>query len=347
MKAAVLTGIKKIEIVDVPEPASPAEGEVLLQVNMVGVCGSDVHYYAEGRIGTQKVEYPYRIGHEFSGTIIETGSGVSNLKPGDRVAVDPAVSCGVCDQCLSGRENTCRNINFLGCPEELDGCLCERILMPASCCVLLPPELSLGDGALVEPLSVGLYAVRHLSGIKPGQTAGILGCGPIGLSVLLPLVTIAGVERVFTTDKIDSRHLLAAKHGACWTGNPEKEDVTGEILAREPNGLDLVFECCGQQDAIDQAVEMLTPGGKLVIIGIPDVPRISFAMDRIRKKELCIQNVRRQNGYVQPAIDFITAGNPVDFMITHTFSLEESGEAFSLVADYGDGVVKAMVEVAG
>ncbi len=345
MKAAVLTGIKQIEIVDVPEPAPPSDLEVLLQVNMVGVCGSDVHYFTEGKIGTQNVTFPYRIGHEFSGTVLETGRAVTSLNPGDRVAVDPAVACGACDQCLAGRENTCRNINFLGCPDELAGCLCERIVMPESCCILLPQELSLGEGALVEPLSVGMYAVEHLSGIKPGQAVGILGCGPIGLSVLLPLAHKIGIKKIFATDRIDSRHQVAGKHGACWTGNPDNEDVTGTILEHEPNGLDMVFDCCGKQEALDQAVEMLKPGGKLVIIGIPETPRISFAMDRIRKKELCIQNVRRQNDFVKPAIDFIAAGNDVSFMITHTFPLEKSGEAFTLVSDYGDGVIKAMVQI--
>ena len=345
MKAAVLTGIRQIEIIEVPEPAHPAPSEVLLKVDMVGVCGSDVHYYAEGRIGTQSVTYPYRIGHEFSGTVLETGKAVSHLKPGDRVAVDPAVSCGKCDQCLAGRENTCRNILFLGCPKELAGCLCERITMPARCCFPISSGMSLAEGALVEPLSVGMYAVEHLSGIRPGQTAGLLGCGPIGLSVLLPLVHRSGVKKVYATDRINSRHLLAGKHGACWTGNPDSEDIVSSILRLEPDGLDMVFDCCGKQEALDQAVEILKPGGKLMIIGIPEVPRISFAMDRIRKKELCIQNVRRQNEFVKPAINFIEAGNEAGFMITHTFPLEEAGKAFDLVAGYHDGVVKAMIRI--
>lgn len=345
MKAAVLTGIKKIAIIEVPEPAPVAEDEVLLQVEMVGVCGSDVHYYAEGRIGTQHVSYPYRIGHEFSGTVLKAGKAVTTLRPGDRVAVDPAVSCGECDQCLAGRENTCRNIQFLGCPDELDGCLCERIVMPASCCIPLAPEMTLEQGALVEPLSVGMYAVEHLSGIKPDQTIGILGCGPIGLSVLVALVTKPGTGRIFATDRIDSRHQLAAGHGACWTGNPEREDIVKSILGQKPNGLDVIFECCGKQEAIDQAVEMLKPGGRLLLIGIPENPRISFAMDRSRKKELCIQNVRRQNNFVKPAIDLVAKGNGVDFMITHTFSLEKAGEAFNLVNGYRDGVVKAMIRI--
>jgi len=345
MKAAVLTGIKEIAIIEVPEPLPVGPDEVLLQVEMVGVCGSDVHYYAEGRIGTQHVTYPYRIGHEFSGTVLEIGKGVTGLRTGDRVAVDPAVSCGRCDQCLAGRENTCREMMFLGCPDELDGCLCERIVMPAVCCIPITPAMSLGQGALVEPLSVGMYAVEHLSGIRPGQTAGILGCGPIGLSVLVSITARPGAGRIFATDRIDSRQRLAAGHGADWSGNPDREDIVAKMLEQEPDGLDVVFECCGKQEAIDQAVEILKPGGRLLIIGIPEEPRISFAMDRIRKKELCIQNVRRQNAFVKPAVDLIAAGHNVDFMLTHTFPLEKAGEAFDLVNGYRDGVVKAMIRI--
>ena len=345
MKAAVLTGIKELQIIDVPEPAPPAEGEVLLQVNMVGVCGSDVHYYAEGRIGTQHITYPYRIGHEFSGTVLEAGTGVDNLRPGDRAAVDPAVACGTCDQCRAGRENTCRNINFLGCPGELNGCLTEKIVMPAGCCFSIPENLSLAEGALVEPLSVGLYAVNHLSGIKLGLSSAVLGCGPIGLSTLLALEAVPGRGNIYATDLIDERLHAALEHGAAWGGNPNKVDIVTALLQREPDGLDLVFDCCGKQEALDQAVEILKPGGKLVIIGIPEVARISFAMDKIRKKELSIQNVRRQNDYVQPAIDFIAGGRDAGFMVTHTFSLEDSARAFDLVDGYRDGVIKAMIQV--
>jgi len=345
MKTAVLTGIREIEIIEVPEPPAPAPSEVLLKVEMVGVCGSDVHYYAEGRIGTQHVTYPYRIGHEFSGTVLETGTDVDNLRPGDRVAVDPAVACGKCDQCRAGRENTCRNMRFLGCPGELNGCLTEKIVMPAGCCFPIPENLSLAEGALVEPLSVGLYAVNHLSGIKPGLNSAVLGCGPIGLSTLLALEAVPERGSIYATDLVDERIQAALEHGAAWGGNPEKVDIEASLLQREPDGLDLVFDCCGKQEALDQAVEVLKPGGKLVIIGIPEVPRISFAMDRIRKKELCIQNVRRQNGYVQPAIDFIAGGREAGFMVTHTFSLEESSQAFDLVYGYRDGVIKAMIRV--
>lgn len=344
MKAVVLTGIEQMELVEMPEPVIESADGVLLQVGSVGVCGSDVHYYRTGRIGSQVVEYPYRVGHEFAATVLEVGSGVTRVKPGDRVAIEPAMSCGACDQCLAGRPHTCRTLRFLGCPGQADGCLSERFVMPEACCYPIGPNTSFDEAAVAEPLSIGVYSVGQ-SVPMPGARIGILGCGPIGLSVLLPAVA-GGVEKAYVTDKIDARLDVARDAGAQWIGNPDKLDVVDAITADEPLLLDAVFECCGQQEALDQAVELLKPGGKLMLIGIPTVDRISFPIDKLRRKELCIQNVRRQNECVQPALDMIESGAvDVSFMITHRFPLERCKEAFDLVAAYGDGVVKAMVQV--
>jgi L-iditol 2-dehydrogenase len=134
MQAAALTAPGTMSLVERPETEQPSADEVLIKVEAVGVCGSDIHYYREGRIGGQVVEYPFVVGHEFSGIVLEVGTSVTRVKTGDRVAVDPAVSCGVCDQCRGGRAHTCRNLRFLGCPGQMEGCLVERIVMPARCC---------------------------------------------------------------------------------------------------------------------------------------------------------------------------------------------------------------------
>jgi L-iditol 2-dehydrogenase len=300
-----------------------------------------VHYYATGRIGSQVVRYPYRVGHEFSATVMETGGAVRNLKPGMLVAVDPAMPCGRCDQCRAGRAHTCRHIRFLGCPGQAQGCLCERVVMPSHCCFPVGNALSPESAALCEPLSIGMYAV-NLSVPMAGAKIGVLGCGPIGLSVMLP--AIAQGAAVFATDRIDARLDVARRAGARWTGNPDRRDIVAAILAEEPLQLDAVFECCGKQEAIDQAVKLIKPGGKLMFVGIPEADRISFQMDLMRRHELCIQNVRRQNGFVQPTIDALAAGRlKPEFMVTHRFSLEEAGEAFDTVSEYADGVIKAMV----
>jgi L-iditol 2-dehydrogenase len=344
MKAMVLTGLRAMEARTVPDPRIAHDTDVLLQVEVVGVCGSDVHYYTTGRIGSQVVQYPYAVGHEFAATVLRVGAKVRRLKPGDRVAVEPAMSCGECDQCRAGRRHTCRKLRFLGCPGQADGCLSEFIVMPEECCFPLPAGMSLEQAALAEPLSIGLYAAK-LAALPPAARIGILGCGPIGLSVLLPAV-MQGAARIYVTDRIAARLAMAQRAGATWTGNPDQEDIVAAIAEREPLLLDVVFECCGKQEALDQAVQLLKPGGTLLLIGIPTVDRISFAIDLLRRKELRLQNVRRQNECVQAAIDLIASKKVnVDALVTHRFPFERSKEAFDLVDEYRDGVVKAMIHM--
>ena len=345
MKSIVLTDILDMEMREIPDPGVVKPDDVLLQVCTVGVCGSDIHYYKTGRIGSQVVEYPYAVGHEFSGKVIAVGSAVTRVKPGDNVAVDPAMPCRNCDQCRIGRLHTCRNLKFLGCPGQADGCLSERIVMPEGSCFKVGSDMSLEDAAIVEPLSIGVYAVQLSAISMKDAKIGILGFGPIGMSVLLPALA-EGASTVYVTDKINARLDIARASGVTWAGNRDAVDVVSEITDQEPGLLDVVFECCGEQEALDDAIELLKPGGKLMFIGIPEVDRVSFACDRIRRKEICIQNVRRQNECVQPAIDLIEQGRvDISKMITHRYSLAKTKDAFDLVCDYADGVMKAVVNV--
>ena len=333
MKIAYLTGIRRVELDDGPEPKLQRPDDVLINVITVGVCGSDMHYYRTGRIGDMVVEYPFAVGHEFCGEVLEVGPEVDRVRRGDRVAVDPLIPCGRCDQCTAGREHTCRDQVFLGCPGQMQGCLAERIVMPQRCCYPVPETLTSEQAALIEPFSIGLYAQR-LAGDMAGKSVAILGVGPIGLCVLLA-ARAAGAERVFVTDIRDNRARLAAECGADWAGNPEKQDVVAEILRRQPEGVDFAYECAGEQETLDQAVGVLTPGGKVLIVGIPEFERFSFRADVTRRNELSIQSVRRQNRCVQPAIDMVAKGKVhLDALVTHRFPLERTQEALDLVADY-------------
>lgn len=344
MNAVQLTGLRQMALRTVPDPELRRPDDVLLRIRAVGVCGSDVHYYTTGRIGSQVVAYPFAVGHEASGVVEAVGPAVRRVKPGDRVAIDPPVSCHTCDQCRGGRHHTCRTLKYLGCPGQLEGCLGELLVMPEECCFPVPESMTFAAAALIEPLSIGVYAVRQSIPMQ-GARVGILGMGPIGCSVMLPALA-AGAGAVYVTDRIDSRCELARAHGASWAGNPDREDIVAEVSRREPLLLDVVFECCGQQSALDQAVALLKPGGKLMIIGIPEFDRYSFDVETARRRELCFQNVRRQNGCVQAALDLVTSGKVrPGFMVTHTFPLARAQEAFDLVAAYGDGVLKAIVEV--
>lgn len=345
MKAALLTALRKLEIRDVPEPQITSADEVKLRIDTVGVCGSDVHYYNEGKIGSMVVEFPAMTGHECSGTVVEIGSEVSDMKVGDRVAVDPLIVCNECDQCLAGRWHTCRNQKFLACPGQGPGALAEYLVMPRRCCFVIPDSLSLPEAALAEPLSVGVYA-HKLSALNSSHSAAILGSGPIGLCVL-GAIRSAADNLVYMTDILDDRVAFAKNYGADWSANPDKQDVVAMMLEKNPQGLDVVFECAGKQETVDQAVQLLKPGGKLMLIGIPAVERISVVIDQARRKELTIQNVRRQNECLREALDLVASGRiDVKQLATHQFSLDQSKDAFDLVMGYADGVIKAMVHVA-
>ena len=342
MQSMQLTGIRQMEMMDVPKPDIQTDTDVLIRMQTVGVCGSDVHYYTTGKIGTQVVQYPFAVGHEGAGVVEKIGSAVKSLRVGDRVAIEPAMPCGNCDQCLSGRPHTCRKLRFLGCPGQAEGCLSEYIVMPQSSCLPLPATMSFELATIAEPLAIGLYAA-HLAGEVKDRNIAVLGSGPIGLSVLAA-VRLAGAKHVYVTDKIDERLAIAINSGATGIYNVLHTNAVKEIENQEPLLLDIVFECCGQQEALDQAVDLLKPGGKLVIVGIPQFSRFSFSAEDIRRKEISILNVRRQNGFDKEALKTIADGRiPVEHWITHHFDFEDSKEAFDLVSDYQDGVMKAMI----
>ena len=277
---------------------------------------------------------------------MKVGGEATRLRVGQRVAVDPLIACGQCDQCQSGRRHTCRRQRFLGNPGEAPGALAEVLMIPAESCYPLPDHVTQVQAALVEPLSVALYAQR-LSGIRPGAEIGVLGSGPIGLCVLLAC-RAAGVGATYVTDLVDERLEVARQCGATWAGNPQETDVVADITQLQPLGLDCVFECAGQQQTLDQAVQVLKPGGQLLIVGIPELDRVSFSIHTLRRKEIQVLNVRRQNHCTGPAVEMISRGAAnVDPLVTHHFSIVQAKDAFDLVDGYRDGVVKAIIHVSG
>ncbi|MFH0990092.1 MAG: alcohol dehydrogenase catalytic domain-containing protein [bacterium] len=344
MKAAFLTGVKQFEIRQVPDPKILNDTDVLIRMKTVGVCGSDVHYYASGRIGSQIVKFPFIIGHEGSGTVERTGSTVTKVKPGQRIAIEPALSCGRCDQCKAGRENTCRELRFLGNPKQLDGCLSEYIVLHEKCCFPINESMTFEQATLSEPLAIGIYSVER-SMIPANATVAILGVGPIGMSVFHVLRT-KNVGNVYVTDRIDDRLAFSIMLNPKWFGNPDRMDIVKEISKIEPLLLDVVYECSGNPEAIGQAIQLLKPGGTLVIIGITETDAISFPIHELRRRELTIINIRRQVHCTQKAIDLLDRGQiTMDSMATHHFPLEETQKAFDLAANYKDGVMKAIITI--
>jgi len=346
MKAALLYKIGDIRVEDVPRP-SPGAGEVLVRVEAVGICGSDVHYYAHGKIGSAIVTDPLVLGHEPAGTVVELGEGVSSPVPGTRVAVEPGWPCGDCEFCRMGRYNVCRNVRFLGMPPDSPGAYAEYIVAPAEFVFPIPDEMSDEHGSMIEPLAVGLHAVE-LAGMWPGQTAAVLGEGSIGLFTTA-CAKVVGALTVYGTDLLDYRLDAARDLGAELAINAGNDDPVSAIMdATDGRGVDVVFEAAGAPDTPQQAIEIAKPGGVVVMIGICAEQPVRTDVTNARHKELVIKHSRRFCHDFPRAIALASSG-AVDMgrIATHRFALDDLGEAFEIVKNYRDGVIKATVEISG
>ena len=340
MKAIFLTGLNKLEYVETDAPAAP-EGWVRLRMRYVGICGSDIHYYAEGAIGDQLIEYPHILGHECSGEII---AGAGKFAPGTPVYIEPAKVCHECDQCLAGRENTCRNIQFLGNPGEGGGCMAEEIVMPPENIFPLPDAIGLDEAVLLEPLCIGCYAVMK-SGMDAIESAAVVGSGPIGLTVMMALGEYSP-KQVLVSEPIAYRREKAKAMGATATFDPAGDRAWQAVYEASGGGVQVAFECCGNEDAIDDAIHMLRPGGTLVLVGIPEGDgMVTYNQNRLRRNEITLVNIRRQNACIGRAMPLLESRRDArNILLTHRFSPEEAAKGFDLVHDKGDGVIKALVE---
>ncbi len=290
-----------------PEPeASP--GETLVRVKAVGICGSDLHWVAEGGIGDADLKKPLILGHEFAGVIS------SGARQGERVAIDPAITCHRCEFCLQGKPNLCENIRFAGHAME-DGGLREYIAWPEECLIPLPEHLSFADGAMLEPLGVAIHAI-DLASLQPGMSVGVFGCGPIGLLVL-QVARLAGAVRVYASEPLPHRLNMARTLGAA-------EWKPGTVV-------DLAFEAAGDDDAVNAALASTRPGGRVLLIGIPSNDRTCFTATVARHKELTIQLLHRMKFTYPRAIQMVESGKvDVRSLVSHTFPLERTVEAFRL-----------------
>jgi len=322
-------------------PVEVPHGWVRVRMRYAGICGSDIHYFTEGRIGDQVVTSPFILGHEGSGEILD---GEGALRAGLPVYIEPAIPCHHCDQCLSDRENTCRSMKFLGNPLETGGCMREEIAMPHECIVPIPNWMTLEEAVLLEPLCIGMYAVDRARGRK-GCRAAVAGAGPIGLSVLLGLSEIEPRD-IFVSEPIEERRRAAIRLGAGAVFVPGTRGAADAVSAASEGGVDVAFECAGTQEAIDDAARMLRPGGTLVLIGIPEgVDRVTYDPHLMRRREITVINVRRQNRMVERAVSLLgRRRDAAAVLITHRFPASHATQAFSLVQQRGDGAIKALLE---
>ncbi len=340
MKAVKLYRAGVLRTEEMPRP-EPKPGEVLVRIKAVGVCGSDIHYFKDGRIGDTPIRSPLVLGHEPAGVIEAVGKWVTQFEIGDRVAVDPALSCGVCECCLEGNPNLCPDVRFFGSP-PVDGAFREFLTHPAHAVFKLSDGLSFADGAMLEPFGVAVHAV-DLGKIRTGTSAAILGVGSIGLCVL-QLARLSGAAEIFVTDLIDSRLDLARQLGADVALRADDDPVGRIRKLTGGRGVDVVFEAAGAVETPQQAVDLLKPGGTLVLIGICPEDRIPLKASAARRKGITIRMARRMK-HVYPRAIRLAERNTVDLkcLVTHRYPLERIAEAFDVVGGYKDGVIKAII----
>lgn len=343
MKAAYLVRPGTIELQNVPQP-EPGPGQVLVKVRVVGICGSDIHYYEEGRIGDITMTDPLIMGHEFSGEVVGLGHGVTGLTVGQRVAVEPAIHCGHCDLCLEGHPNLCRHIRFMSTPPD-QGALSEYVVVRPDQCFPMPDSFTFADGAMLEPLGVAMHTLR-LAKVRLGDSVAVIGCGTIGL-LTLQMAKASGATEIIATDLLDDRLELARRLGATQTINVSQADPAEVIGVRGgQGGVDVAFEAAGAFEAPAQAARLARNGGSVMLIGIPSDDRIEMPAGISRRKGLTVKLVRRMKHTYPRAMRVVQAGlADVRSLVTHRYGLDQVNDAFRLVAKTGDGVIKAMVEM--
>lgn len=343
MKTAVMTDIRKVRIEEREKPV-PKEGEVLVKVEYVGICGSDLHYYESGRIGNFIVEPPFVLGHEAGGTVVEVGSGVSHLKVGDRVALEPGKTCGHCEHCKAGKYNLCEDVIFFATP-PVDGVFQEYVAHEAGLCFKLPDNVSTLEGALVEPLSVGLHAAMQ-GGAHIGQTAVVTGAGCIGLVSLLALKAM-GVSRVIVVDVIDKRLQKAKELGADYVINGKEQDTVAEIKRlTEGKGCDLSIETAGTQITASQLIQASKKGATIVFVGYSASGEMTLPIGMALDKELTFKTVFRYRNIYPMAIEAIAAGKiRIKDIVTDYFELDDIQHAMDACVENKAEIVKGVIRI--
>ena len=345
MKVAVMEGIGKMGYTRRPIP-TPKADEVLVKLEYVGICGSDMHYYETGAIGDYVVEPPFVLGHEPGGTVVEVGSNVKHLKVGDRVALEPGKTCGRCEFCRQGKYNLCPDVVFFATP-PVDGVFQEYAAHEAALCFKLPDNVSTLEGALIEPLAVGFHAANQ-GGAHAGQTAVVMGAGCIGLVSMMALKA-QGVSRVYVVDVMAKRLEKALELGADGVINGREEDAV-EAVRRLTGGAgcDLVIETAGTEITTRQAIHMTKKGAVIVLVGYSKSGEMTLPMSLALDKELTFKTVFRYRHIYPMAIDAVAAGRVnLKGIVTDIFDFEDIQNAMDRsVADKAN-IVKAVVRIAG
>lgn len=342
MRAVKWFGPKDLRLTDVEKPI-PRAHEALLRVESVGVCGSDMHYYLDGCIGSQVLTPPVILGHEYAGIVEAVGEAVDPGLMGRRVAVEPGIPCLRCEWCRTGHYNVCRDMFFPGGP-GCDGALCEYMAVHAAFCFPVPEDMRAQTAAMIEPAAVALHAAA-LAALKPGETVAVLGLGPIGL-LTAQAVKLCGAGTVYGTDLMAYRVAAGKRHGVDVAFDAAGGGTVEWIMEQTSGrGVDVAIDCTNRPEGLALAVSVARPAGRCVLVGISGQESDMLPVSVARRRELQLNWCRRFRDNFPATLALVAAGRlDVDSLVTHSFSLEQTAAAFELVAHNGDNVLKASID---
>jgi len=343
MKAAFLYKPGDVRIKEIDIPKIEAD-EVLVGIKAVGICGSDIHYFKHGHIGDCIVKEPLILGHEASGEIVEVGANVKKWKVGNRVIIEPGVPCRKCNFCKEGRYNLCKDVVFMATP-PVNGGLTEYVAYPEDFLFQLSDNLSYEEGAMIEPLSVGVYSAKR-GNVEPGKTVAILGMGTIGL-VTLQAARAFGASKVIVTDIEQSRLDFAEKLGADYALNAsENINIINKISHIAQKGVDIVIETAGEVVTCQQSISIVKKGGTIVLVGLADKNIFDLDVNTIVSKELEIKGIFRYANMYQTCIDLVNSKKiNVKNMISKHFILDETLSALKYADENKAKSIKTMISI--
>lgn len=342
-KAVFMQGTNNMVFKDVQMPVVNPK-DVLIKVDIVGICGSDVHYYQHGRIGDFIVEGDFILGHECAGEVVAVGSDVKNLSIGDRVALEPGKTCGKCEFCKTGKYNLCPDVEFFATP-PYHGVFQNYVAHPEDMCFKLPENVSNLEGALVEPLAVGLHASNQ-GDVKLGDTVVIFGTGCIGLVTLLACKA-KGAANIILVDVLENRLETAKKLGATHVINAKKENVLEKIdQLTNGRGANVVIDTAGADITVKQTVDVVMSGGTIVLVGMTPKDEVEFNFMKLMGKEGQLKTIFRYRNLYPVAINAIASGSiNVADIVSHEFDFADTKKAFDFVVNNAKDVVKAVIKI--
>ncbi|MCI1965682.1 MAG: NAD(P)-dependent alcohol dehydrogenase [Oscillospiraceae bacterium] len=342
MKVCVLVGKQKLGWIEREIP-QPKAGELQVKLEYVGVCGSDLHFYQEGRLANWELDGPLALGHEPGGIVTMVGEGVEGFSVGDKVAIEPAVPCGKCEDCRKGHYNLCRDVKMLAIPHERDGVFSEYCVHDASMCYKLPDCVGTMEGGLLEPLNVGMHATE-LSDARIGESAIVLGSGCIGLCTIMSLKA-RGVSEIYVADVLDKRLEKAMEVGATRVFNSKKESIEKFARSLPGGGVDQVYECAGNKVTTLQTSRLIKRAGKITLVGVSPEPVLELDIATLNAMEGTIYSVYRYRNLYPKAIAAVASGAiPLKKIVSHVFDFKDCIHAIEYSTSHKDEVIKAVVK---